>query len=179
MPRAPSARRYAQAFFQIALETNELDGRLEELQLIGQALQDEDFAALLAAPQVKLADKIRVIAEILSSVSPLARNLVSLLASRGMVSLVPGILQHYMRFLDEHNGIERAEVLTAVPLESQQGARVVQLLQDLVGKEVQITSRVEPLILGGMVAKVGDRIIDGSTKTRLQDMRKDLAEAAF
>ncbi|MBI4299377.1 MAG: ATP synthase F1 subunit delta [Chloroflexi bacterium] len=178
MPRMPSARRYAQAFFQIALDGNDLEGKGEELRLIDEALKVEEFATFLDAPQIKLADKIGAIGEILASVSPISRNLVSLLVSRGKVSLLPGILNHYQKFLDEHNGIVRAEVFTAVPMEAHQEARLVQILRDMTGNEVRLTSRVETLILGGIVAKVGDYLIDGSTRTRLQDMRKLLIEAA-
>ncbi len=178
MPRAPTARRYAQAFFQIALEQKNQEGGLAQLELIADALRDGAFAALLAAPQIRLADKLRAVDEVLASLSPLAKNLVALLASRGSISLVPAVLRHYQRLLDVYMGIERASVVTAVPLDDHHEEQVAQLLQALMTSEVKITPRVDPAILGGMVARVGDRLIDGSTKTRLQNMRKKLTEAS-
>ena len=89
---------------------------------------------------------------------------------------MPGIGEQYQRLLDEHNGIERAEVVSAVPLNDAQRASVEELLKDMVGKEIRLTSRVDPQIIGGMVARVGDHLIDGSTATMLESMRRELIE---
>jgi F-type H+-transporting ATPase subunit delta len=78
--------------------------------------------------------------------------------------------------MDAHLGRERAEVVTAHPLDYQQMERLGRWLGQLLGKEVVLTSREDPDVLGGLVVRVGDRIIDGSTKGRLEAMRKDLAE---
>ena len=110
------------------------------------------------------------------TVGPLALNLVSLLASRNLAGLMPGIVEQYQRLLDDHNGIERAEVVSAVPLDDAQRASVEELLKEVVGKEIRLTSRVDPQIIGGIVARVGDHVIDGSTATRLESMRRELIE---
>lgn len=78
--------------------------------------------------------------------------------------------------MDAHQGRERAEVVTAHPLEDQQRERLGRWLSQLRGKEVVLTSREDPEILGGLVVRVGDGLIDGSTKGRLEAMRKGLAE---
>ncbi len=178
MPRAPSPRRYAQAAFEIALEHNEPEGWLEDLEVLQQALGQEDIAVFLEAPQVRLTDKLEALQEVMDSVRPLVRNLLSLLVSRGTSRLIPDILIHYRRLLDAHRGIERGEVVTAVALSDNLHQRVADFLKGLVGREVIFSSRVEPLILGGLIARVGDRVIDGSTRTRLEDMRRSIINAA-
>ena len=110
------------------------------------------------------------------SVGPLALNLASMLASRDLAHLVPGVLDEYQRLLDAHRGIERAEVVAAVPLDSDQRGKVVELLQGIAGKEIRLKLDVEPQILGGLIARVGDRLIDGSIRTRLEEMRRGIAE---
>lgn len=80
--------------------------------------------------------------------------------------------------LDEHNGVERAEIVAAVPLSSEQQQRIEAMLTGIVGKDIRATSRVEPQIIGGFVARVGDKVIDGSTRTRLDALRRELVHGA-
>ena len=177
MPRSASARRYAQAAFQIAGERNELEGWLDDLTVLAGAVQDSEFAAFLDAPQLSVDQKQAVIQGALSgTVGPLPLNLMALLASRNLAGVLPAIVEQYQRLLDDHNGIERAEVVSAFPLDDAQHGQVEQLLRRVVGKKIRLTSRVDPGIIGGVVARVGDHVIDGSTATRLESMRRELVE---
>ena len=177
MPTGPSPRRYAQAVFQIAMERGELDAWQEDLRSLAVTLEDRDFSGLLDAPQVPAASKVDAAREALSgSVGPLALNLLAILATRNLAHLGSGILDEYGRLLDAHRGIQRAEVVSAVPLDSEQHARISKLLETIVGKEVPVTSVVDPQVLGGLVARVGDRLIDGSARTKLREMHRSIVE---
>ena len=176
MAKGASARRYAQAVFAIALEQGEPDRWLDDLALLSDAMANDDFANFLDAPQPTLSQKINLIEETLGdSVSRLALNLISLLASRNSARLARSITESYQEMLDEYNGIERAEIVSAIALSDEQQQRIETMLKDIVGKNITATSRVEPHILGGFVARVGDKVIDGSTRTRLDDLRRQLA----
>ncbi len=178
MPRSASARRYAQAVFQIAAEQGELEKWLTDLATLVDAVREQGYAGVLDAPQIPLEEKMRRIREAFGdSVSPLALNLMSLLASRNGVNLLTDITEVYQQMLDEHQGIERAEVISAVTLSDEQQQQVATVLHNMVGKEIQLTTRVEPSILGGLVARVGDRVLDGSTKTKLDALRRELVHA--
>ena len=177
MARPGSAIRYAQAVFQIAVGQDALDQWMDDLSIMAQALESPEFAEFLDAPQVPIAEKVEMINKTLGgTVDRLAVNLISLLASRSVARIVPGVVDQYQRLLDSHRDIERAEVVSAVPLDDTRRERISDLLQEMVGKEVRMTSRVEPEILGGLIAQVGDRVIDGSSRTKLQAMRRELAE---
>ena len=177
MPKAPSPARYAQAVFQIALERDELDVWLGDLEVLAVAVDNSEFSGLLNAPQVPTASKIAVIKQALGdTVGPLALNLLSILASRNLAHLVPGILDEYGRTVNAHRGIERAEVVTAVTLNAQEQEKVEELLEGIVGMKVRLSSFVEPRILGGLIARVGDRVIDGSVRTKLEEMRRSIVE---
>ena len=179
MATGASARRYAQAVFAIALDSGELDRWLDDLALLSDAIVNEEFANFLDAPQLTLAQKTGLIAETLGdSVSELARNLISLLASRNSARLLPSITESYQQMLDEHNGVERAEIVSAVQLSDEQQGRIEAMLTGIVGKDITATSRVEPQIIGGFVARVGDKVIDGSTRTRLDELRRELVHGA-
>ncbi len=176
MPTGGSSRRYAQAVFQLALEHDGLEMWLDDLTLLAGSLEDAEFSEFLGAPQVTVAQKVQVITDSLGDhVNPLALNLVSLLASRNSAGLISGITEVYQELLDAHTGIERADVVTAVGIDDDQQQRIADLLESIVGKEVTITTRVEPELIGGFVARVGDRVIDGSTRTRLAEMKRGIA----
>ena len=179
MARRASARRYAQAVFAIALDQGEPDRWLDDLALLSDAMSNEEFANFLDAPQLTLIQKTALIGETLGdSVSDLARNLISLLASRNSARLLPSITESYQQMLDEHNGVERAEIVAAVALSNEQQQRIEAMLTGIVGKDITATSRVEPQIIGGFVARVGDKVIDGSTRTRLDELRRELVHGA-
>lgn len=179
MARGASARRYAQAVFAIALEQGDPDRWLDDLALLSDSMSNEEFAAFLDAPQLTLSQKTALVAETLGdSVSDLALNLISLLASRNSARLLPAITESYQQMLDDHNGVERAEIVSAVPLSDEQQERIEAVLTGIIGKDITATSRVEPQILGGFVARVGDKVIDGSTRTRLDELRRELVHGA-
>ena len=176
MAGEPKARRYAQAVFQIAVEHDSLDEWAADLALVGAAAGDGGFAALLEAPGVSLELKLRHVREVLKGTGPLARNLLGLLAERGQVHLASAIREEYERLADEHRGIARADVVTAVALDDVQRGRVERFLGALSGKRVVIAERVDGSILGGLVARVGDVLVDGSLRTRLRMLREKLEE---
>ena len=177
MPAGASARRYAQAVFEIASESNELERWLDDLTQLADSITNDEFRQTLAAPRISMAQKEALIRESMgSSVGPLALNLMALLTSRGQVGMLPGIADRFQEMLDAHQGVERAEVVSAVSLTGEQQQQVTQMLNELSGKDVRLTTRVDPEILGGLVIRVGDKVMDGSARTRLQNMRRELAQ---
>ena len=170
-----SARRYAQAAFELALEADELDGWLEDLQAIGTAIETESLGEALDSPQLTSARKVALIDELFGdSIRPLTRNLLGLLASKNVTRIAPDLANEFAAMVDSHRGVVRAEVVTAAPMDSEQAARLAEMLRDVAGRDVVISSREDPSILGGLIARVGDKVIDGSTRTRLEGMRKRL-----
>lgn len=179
MPRGPSTRRYAQAVFELAAGDGSFDQWLDDFGVLASAIQNTEFAELLDAPQIAIDEKVRIVNQVMdSAVNPLAVNLLCLLASRGAARLVPSIAEQYQVLLDAERSIERAEVVSAVPLSDDQRQRIVELLKGIVGKDVTVESRVEPALLGGFIARVGDRVVDGSTRTKLDQMRRELVDGA-
>ena len=176
MPSGASAKRYAGAVFEIARENGEIEGWLDDLGVLVREVDNADIAAYLDAPQVSIERKTELVKGAFGdAVGPLAVNLLLVLASRGNASLIRGIAEEYQQIVDADRGIERAEVVSAVQLDRQQLDDISSLLKTVSGKEVTVADRVEPDILGGLIVRVGDRVMDGSTRTRLQKMRKSLA----
>lgn len=176
MAAQQSARRFAQAAFQIAEQADQFDEWQRDLTTIAEAFQNDELATLLNSPHVPVANKLKALEEVFGDgVSPLARNLAGLLASRSAVSVVPAIRDHFGAILDARKGVVRADVTTAVQLDDKQVARLAKTLSEVVGADVSVESHVDPEVLGGMIARVGDKVIDGSVRTRLQEMKREIA----
>lgn len=177
MPRLASAKRYAQAIFEIAVDSNDLDVWVNDLTLLAREIEDPEVSNFLDAPQIPTSQKRDLVkGSVETQVGPLAVNLMIMLASRGTVSILPKILNDYQALLDEHNKVERASVTSAVPLDDIQIGDITTLLRGIVQKDIYMNNRVNSSILGGFIARVGDRVLDGSTITKLQGMRKNLSE---
>jgi len=174
MPAQVSGKRYAKAIFELAREQDQLDQWSENLQLVDQALQDEDFKGFLKHAEVPAADKVRAISTVLSAVHPLVQNLVHILVTGGLVDLLPQLHEAYEALLDEHRGRQRVEVTSAIPLDDQELERITNFLSGIIQKEVVATTVVDESILGGVVIRLGDRLLDGSARSRLEGLRNRL-----
>ena len=138
-------------------------------------LSDGDFRALLIAPQVSDEAKLNGINTLLGDVAPLIVNMVSLMAVRGDIGSFAEVFSTFQELANEHRGIAQAEVMSAVPLDDARRERIRTSLADITGKEITMTESINPEIIGGVVARVGDQLIDGSTRTRLRSMRDQIA----
>jgi F-type H+-transporting ATPase subunit delta len=174
---AATGRRYAQAAFELANEKDNLDRWVEDLARAAEILGDPDVLGFLDAPQVTDSAKLDGIGKLLADVDVLVRNTVNLMTVNRDISKFADMFRVFSEMADESHGVARAEVVTAVPLDKARRDQVAANLGKLVGRdEVIITESVDPSIIGGVVAKVGDRLIDGSTRTQLQAMRNSLAD---
>lgn len=138
-------------------------------------LSDDDFRALLIAPQVSDEAKLNGVNTLLGELAPLIVNMVSLMAVRGDIGSFHEVHSTFQELANEHRGIARAEVTSAVPLDDARRERIRTSLADITGKEITMTESINPEIIGGVVARVGDQLIDGSTRTRLRSMRDQIA----
>ena len=179
MPSTGSARRYARAVFEIARDNDTFDRWSEDLDTLARILGLPEMQAFLSASKVPEGQKQQLLDQHLGGVAEQARNLVTLLVRRGRAHLTSGIGTAYQEMLDEHRGIVSATVTTAVPLDEDLRTGVEDNLRELLGgRDLRLVSTVDETILGGMVARVGDQVIDGSTRARLRSMRDWLREEA-
>ena len=174
---AATARRYAQAAFELAIENHNLDRWESDLAKVVEVLRDQDFMDFLDAPQVPETAKLEGIGKLLADVEVMVRNTVNLMSINDDAAKFPEMHRIFGEMTDEHRGVARAEVITAVALDDTRRRKIADGLAKLTGRaEVKITERVDEQIIGGVVAKIGDRLIDGSTRTLLQAMRDSLTE---
>ncbi len=178
MLRDPAAKRYAQAAFELARDKSELEVWERDLSALGEALMTPGAMAFLASRHVPDEGKQDFLRRVIGQPAPLVSNLLRLLSEKNRLGLLPQIIEAFQRLVDEERGIAHAQVVTAVPMSGDEQAAIARRLSELTGKQVQIEAREDPEILGGLVARIGDRLIDGSTKTKLIALRRRLAGTA-
>lgn len=179
MAKPVGGQRYARALFELAVENDRTDQWANDLALMAQAMQDQQFNPFLKHAEVPLEQKISSLATVLPEIDPMVRNLGSLLITRGSVDSVGDVSAAYGRLVDDRLGRQRIEVTTAVELEAAEADRVQQFVADLVQREVVMSTQVDESILGGIVIQIGDRLLDGSTRSKLEILRRQIrAEAA-
>lgn len=177
--RVASARRHAQAIYELALESNELDAWGQNLQRIDAVLTDPALLSVLEAPKISFEAKKQLLQEKLVAISPLAMNLVYFLVVKTRLFLLHGIVSQYERMVDAYYGIEHAEVVTPFLIDENERTALGESLAGVLGKnKVILKTRVDPAIVGGMVARIGDTLIDGSTRTKLHSLKRSLESGA-
>ena len=168
------ARRYSQAVFNIALEKKELDRWQSDLRRIASLGEDAALVAWFESPKLHFDDKAKLLSERLGDINPLALNLACLLVTRGRLGMIGDIADEYQHLLDDYRGIEQAEVTTAIPLDDKDKLRLEERLGIVVGKKVVLKTEVDTSLIGGIIARIGDKLIDGSTRSRLEALKKEL-----
>lgn len=171
------AKRYAQAVFSIALEKNELDRWHSDLKKVAVLGRDARIVTLLQNPKFPSDIRAGILAEQLKDVSPLVLNLIQLLLARRSLSMSSAIADEYERLLYKHRGIEKAKVTTAIPLSDEEKQELTERIGAIIGKKVVLESEVKPDLIGGIVVRIGGKLLDGSTRNKLLALRRELAGA--
>lgn len=171
------AKRYAQAVFELAENAGSHDQWLADLSRLAQAIDDPTVGEFFKSPNVSNARKRAAITELLpGDDQQLARNLALIMADRNRLDSMPLLYEVFVDLVLEARGIAIASVTTAVAMTPDEEARVREGLKHIVGSEVELRTSVDPDIIGGMVARVGDRLVDGSVVTQLNRLRMQIAQ---
>ncbi len=170
-----AARRYAEAVFELASEEGRVEEWQRQLTTLKDLVSDPAVAGVLKNPTIAASRREELIVDRLE---PEAANLARLLIEGDRVDEIAGILDQYAQLADEAAGRVRAIVTTAVELSTDDHERLGKQLSTRLGKEVRLTAAVDPRIVGGLKLQYGDHLIDASLATRLQQLRRRLADAS-
>lgn len=170
------ARRYARALFEAAGEGYEAVG--QELSAVATAIDaSREIAAMFANPSTPRELRSQVIEAIVgkAGVSAIVGNTLRLLDDRGRIPYLPQIARVYGTMVDDRSGRVRARITSARPLTPEVQQRLAAALGSATRRNVSMETSVDPLLLGGVVAQVGNVLYDGSLRTQLEDLRRELA----
>lgn len=173
-------RRYAEAAFDIAEREKTVDAWLGDLDIAAATLGEPATVRLLNNPAVPLSEREQVIRDVLGKrISDKTLNLMLLLIRRGRADILGSVAAEFRRLRDQREGISHATVTSAAPLDEAEAGVVRTRLAGMTNGPVEVTFEVDPAILGGVVVRIGDRLIDGSVRGRLERLRNRLAAGAL
>lgn len=175
MRPSSTAVRYAEAAFDVAQQDGDLGGWLSDLRAATYALQDPETSAFFKDPSVAMERKMEALERGFSTVRPHVLNLLRVLVSRHRLHLLPAILEEFQELERRARGILEADITVARELDENERARIGVQLDELTGRRVEVRTHVDPSILGGVVVRIGDRLIDASVAGRLQRLRQEMA----
>ena len=168
------AGRYASALFELARERGELDGVDQDLGKF-QAMLDQsaDLKRLVNSPAFAAEDQDRALKAVMdwASVGATTSNFLRVVARNRRLFAAEDMIKNFRQQLALHKGEVAAEVQSALPLTSDQLASLKDRLQATYGKTVQLNTKVDPSLLGGLIVKVGSRMFDSSLKTKLMNLK--------
>lgn len=169
------ARRYARALFAAAGDSLE-SAHADLMALVASLEASPEAIAFFANPTVRREEKVAVVEKLIagSKPQPMVANLLRLLAARDRMALVSEIAKVFDAMVDEHMGRVKARVRSAIALTEDEQKKLREALARATQKEVELELGVDPQLLGGMVAEVGSKVYDGSMRTQLASLRKEL-----
>ena len=173
------ARRYARAVLELGSAHGNLDKLGADLRALAKAMHDSaELITALTNPAIRRADRRRVIDALLDrlAAAPHTRNLIYLLLDGERLASLGAISREVDAMIEAKSGRQSAEVTSAKPLDANQLSQIVTALERLSGKKVSVTRREDPELLGGVVAKLGDVVYDGSLRTQLRTLRDELTK---
>ena len=169
-----AAGRYASAIFDLGRETNALESLETDFAALNTLISDsDDLSRLVNSPAYTRENQQKAMSAIMSKAgtSDLASRFVSLMISKGRLSTLPGAILGFTEMLADHRGETVAEVTSAAPLTEAQRDKLAANLKSSFGKDVKIDASVDPSLLGGLIVKVGSKMIDSSLKAKLSGLQ--------
>lgn len=168
------AGRYALAVFELALETKSVDPVARDFHALKQMLAESaDLARLVRAPVFDRDEQAKGMQAILTAMgaSPLTARFVLLLCSKRRLFILPDAIRDYDLLVAQQKGEVEADVTSARPLTDAQTEELKRVLKGKLGREPRLNARVDPALLGGLVVKIGSRMIDSSLRSKLNGIR--------
>jgi F-type H+-transporting ATPase subunit delta len=173
------ARRYARAILEIGTANKNLEKLGADLRSLAKAMHDSpELVTALINPAIRRADRRRVFDQLLDRIAAAqhTRNLVYLLLDGERLGSLAAISREVDAMIEARAGRMMAEVTSARPLDAAQLTQITTALEKLSGKKVTVTKHEDPDLLGGVVAKLGDTVYDGSLRTQLRTLRDELTK---
>jgi F-type H+-transporting ATPase subunit delta len=174
------AHRYAHALFLVAQKRNDIPGPLEDLRGVLAVIDaDARVGRLFRSPLVRIEDKRRLLhAGLETRVRPVVRGLVDLMLRKKRWGAFREVVTEYEKLVEQWQGIQRAEVVSAVELTEEEIARLRAELERATRTTLRLAIRVDPAVLGGLYVRIGDRVIDRTVKSLLEAVEHRLSEVS-
>ncbi len=172
------AKVYSQALFQIGLEQDSLESFLSELKIITKTCTDyPEFYDILRSPKVRTDEKKKVVDEVFSAhQSQEMTNFIKIILDKRRIRELMAIAREFENLIDHHKGIVKAIAYTTKPLDNEEIERLQKKISEMSGKQIELINKIDENLIGGVLIKLGDRVIDGTLKGKLDKLQNSLKE---
>jgi F-type H+-transporting ATPase subunit delta len=180
MASDPLVKSYAEALFQVARAEETLDRVEEELTRLSKSLDSNaELREFLSNPQISSDGKKSALSQIFAGkISPITFHWINMVVDQGRQRRLPTIIEAFLTLTEEAREKVTAEVITAIPLSEDLAKRLEQELSKITKKRVFLKPMVDDSILGGVIVKVQNKVIDGSVRHRLEEIKNEMIKTA-
>jgi ATP synthase F1 delta subunit len=169
---------YARALFEVAKERDELDDVRDQLGQFADAMRERrELTVFFFSPYFSTEEKLRGLERMVKGANPALENFLQALIERHRMPVIFRIRTRFDALWEEERKLLGVEVTSAVPLEDSIVSSIGDRIGEQVGRQIELSSKVDPEILGGVVLRVGNLIMDASIRNRLNQLRKQVAQA--
>lgn len=170
------AKRYAEAFFEVAIETDNLEGFKEQISAVSRILEEEEeLKTIFQHPKLSRDEKKDILNSLFEGkVSSEMMNLLYIVVDKGREKYIKSIQKEYIALANEKQGIVEGKAITAIEMEDNKLRELEQKLSEKLNKKIKLTNEIDKNILGGVLVKIGDKVIDSSVKGQIDKITKEL-----
>ncbi|MCD6435810.1 MAG: F0F1 ATP synthase subunit delta [Clostridiales bacterium] len=172
------AKTYSQALFEFALESDSLNSINEEFEFVVNSFKTyNEFFELFKSPKISIEDRKRIIREVFQEkISTGMLNFILIILDKRRSSEIINIDYEFKKLFDKHFGIAKAYVKSVKELDENEKSELVKKLSELTGKEIHLKTSIDPEMIGGVYIKIGDKVIDGSIRNKLNEIKEELKQ---
>jgi len=170
-----AAKPLAQKLFDTAVVKKQTEECYISINKAAKLSEDKEVAAFLVDSDIHFLDKVNMLRDKLGDTRSLVMNLVYQLITENALTMLPDIAEEYNSLYNDINGTVHAQVIIAVSLDEEEEAKIRRRLGKITGKKVILETEIDPSIIGGIIIRIGDKLIDGSLRNKLEVMHKKIA----
>lgn len=168
--------RYAKALLSLAREEKESEGLKSDMEILHQCIREiPEMQFLLQSPVIKVSEKVRMLTEMFKNTfSPVTLSFIKIIVERRREEYLESISRYFLTLLKSSEGIQQAEVVTALPLDDTLRKSIMNFICTKFVTKVELEERVDEKLIGGFILRVGDQQIDASISNKLETIKKSL-----
>lgn len=174
-------RRYATALYDIAKAQNKIADFAKDCDFVSTTLKaSKELLNAVKSPVINQEKKVALLKAVFSGkVSKQIEDALALLVQKGRAPIIPDVMKEFQAILDEQSGVVIARVESAIALDESEKQAIAQKLEAISGKKIRIENKVNPSLIGGLTARIGDTVIDGSVKHKLERLKEEFRQASL
>lgn len=172
------SKTYSQALFEVAQEENKHDIFLEEMKFVVSTCNEyPKFYELLKTPKIGITEKKQILDDLFKNkISNEIINFIKIILDKRRVKNLFSIVKEFENMIYEHKGIVKAEAFTTIPLTDDEKQKLQDKLSQITSKSIELKNTIDESLIGGVLIKIGDKVIDGTIKSRLKELEDSLAQ---